>query len=195
MSQFKEVKHPSSIAHFLQSKMGLSRGWEDSCSSLALSNTIKLFLLHMVKLREIHSYSHVKRGAPGPRLHCWRNPKQLLLKARSNLAVDNCQAMLETGGSPTVNSTGGISVCRMGPGLQRDHWALVVCSTWAWGDLTWPHCWEPSNLLFLLRWVLYEEPNYRGRMYVVERGEFGSFDAWQARSANVQSIRRVINYF
>ncbi|XP_064255926.1 gamma-crystallin N [Passer domesticus] len=44
-------------------------------------------------------------------------------------------------------------------------------------------------------WVLYEEPNYRGRMYVVERGEFGSFSEWQARSASVQSIRRVVNYF
>uniref|UniRef100_A0A8C9MVW4 Crystallin gamma N n=1 Tax=Serinus canaria TaxID=9135 RepID=A0A8C9MVW4_SERCA len=44
-------------------------------------------------------------------------------------------------------------------------------------------------------WVLYEEPNYRGRMYVVERGEFSSFNEWQARSASVQSIRRVINYF
>uniref|UniRef100_A0A8C8SJZ2 Crystallin gamma N n=1 Tax=Pelusios castaneus TaxID=367368 RepID=A0A8C8SJZ2_9SAUR len=44
-------------------------------------------------------------------------------------------------------------------------------------------------------WVLYEEPNYRGRMYVVERGEYSSFNAWQAHSANVQSIRRVVNYF
>ncbi|OPJ85276.1 GTP-binding protein Rheb [Patagioenas fasciata monilis] len=44
-------------------------------------------------------------------------------------------------------------------------------------------------------WVLYEEPNYRGRMYVVERGDFSSFNAWQARNASVQSIRRVVNYF
>ncbi|XP_010004302.1 PREDICTED: gamma-crystallin N [Chaetura pelagica] len=44
-------------------------------------------------------------------------------------------------------------------------------------------------------WVLYEEPNYRGRMYLVERGEFSNFGAWQARGASVQSIRRVINYF
>ncbi|NXP35407.1 CRGN protein, partial [Leiothrix lutea] len=48
---------------------------------------------------------------------------------------------------------------------------------------------------FVPRWVLYEEPNYRGRMYVVERGEFSSFNEWQARSASVQSIRRVVNYF
>ncbi|XP_067398904.1 gamma-crystallin N [Emydura macquarii macquarii] len=44
-------------------------------------------------------------------------------------------------------------------------------------------------------WVLYEEPNYRGRMYVVERGEYNNFNAWQAQSANIQSIRRVVNYF
>ncbi|XP_015708354.1 gamma-crystallin N isoform X1 [Coturnix japonica] len=44
-------------------------------------------------------------------------------------------------------------------------------------------------------WVLYEEPNYRGRMYVVERGEFGNFQAWQGLNASVQSVRRVINYF
>ncbi|KAM9199109.1 gamma-crystallin N [Mergus octosetaceus] len=43
-------------------------------------------------------------------------------------------------------------------------------------------------------WVLYEEPNYRGRMYVVERGEFSSFRAWQACSSSVQSVRRVVNY-
>ncbi|XP_074842420.1 gamma-crystallin N [Carettochelys insculpta] len=44
-------------------------------------------------------------------------------------------------------------------------------------------------------WVLYEEPNYRGRMYVVERGEYSSFTMWQAHSATTQSIRRVVNYF
>uniref|UniRef100_A0A8C4WCD7 Crystallin gamma N n=1 Tax=Gopherus evgoodei TaxID=1825980 RepID=A0A8C4WCD7_9SAUR len=44
-------------------------------------------------------------------------------------------------------------------------------------------------------WVLYEEPNYRGRMYVVERGEYNSFNTWQAHSANIQSLRRVVNYF
>nr|XP_048698147.1 gamma-crystallin N [Caretta caretta] len=44
-------------------------------------------------------------------------------------------------------------------------------------------------------WVLYEEPNYRGRMYVVERGEYNSFNMWQAHSANIQSLRRVVNYF
>uniref|UniRef100_A0A8C5UF71 Crystallin gamma N n=1 Tax=Malurus cyaneus samueli TaxID=2593467 RepID=A0A8C5UF71_9PASS len=63
----------------------------------------------------------------------------------------------------------------------------------------WPRCMStvlaPRSPPSVPRWVLYEEPNYRGRMYVVERGEFSSFNAWQARSASVQSIRRVVNYF
>ncbi|XP_078008803.1 gamma-crystallin N [Phascolarctos cinereus] len=44
-------------------------------------------------------------------------------------------------------------------------------------------------------WVLYEEPNYRGHMYVVERGDYRSFNDWQAHSANVQSLRKVVNFF
>ncbi|XP_044281142.1 gamma-crystallin N [Varanus komodoensis] len=44
-------------------------------------------------------------------------------------------------------------------------------------------------------WVLFEEPNYRGPMYVVERGDYGCCDEWQAPGANVQSLRRIINYF
>lgn len=52
---------------------------------------------------------------------------------------------------------------------------------------------RPSLLSF--RWVLYEEPNYRGRMYVVERGDFRSFSDWEAQSARVQSLRRVLNFF
>ncbi|MBN3294498.1 CRGN protein, partial [Polypterus senegalus] len=44
-------------------------------------------------------------------------------------------------------------------------------------------------------WVMYEEPNYRGRMYIVERGDYRSHNEWQGHSANVQSIRRVVNYF
>uniref|UniRef100_A0A287BE61 Gamma-crystallin N n=2 Tax=Sus scrofa TaxID=9823 RepID=A0A287BE61_PIG len=44
-------------------------------------------------------------------------------------------------------------------------------------------------------WVLYEEPNYRGRMYLVERGDFRSFSDWEAHSARIQSLRRVANFF
>lgn len=46
-----------------------------------------------------------------------------------------------------------------------------------------------------LSWVMYEEPNFRGRMYVVERGDYSSHNEWQAQNPNIQSIRRVVNYF
>lgn len=54
---------------------------------------------------------------------------------------------------------------------------------------------SPDPLSLASRWVLYEEPNYRGRMYVVERGDFRSFADWEAHSARVQSLRRVVNFF
>ncbi|KAL2085439.1 hypothetical protein ACEWY4_018759 [Coilia grayii] len=44
-------------------------------------------------------------------------------------------------------------------------------------------------------WVMYEEPNFRGRMYIVERGNYCSHNEWQAQNPNIQSIRRVVNYF
>lgn len=50
-------------------------------------------------------------------------------------------------------------------------------------------------LCLLLSWVMYEEPNFRGRMYIVERGNYSSHNEWQAQNPNIQSIRRVVNYF
>lgn len=47
----------------------------------------------------------------------------------------------------------------------------------------------------LRSWVMYEEPNFRGRMYLLERGDYSSHSEWQAQSPNIQSVRRVINYF
>lgn len=44
-------------------------------------------------------------------------------------------------------------------------------------------------------WVLYEEPNYHGRMYIVERGNYCTHMEWQAENPNIQSVRRVANYF
>lgn len=148
----------------------------------------------MVKFREIHSYSNVKQGALGPRLYCWYNPKHLP-KARSSLAVGVCQATLGGAGGSAHNK------------LHQEHF----CAGWDWqsalvdckclnaapqsGHFAGAQGWDPGEPPFVPRWVLYEEPNYRGRMYVVERGEFSSFNEWQARSASVQSIRRVVNYF
>lgn len=70
----------------------------------------------------------------------------------------------------------------MVPGQERPGPAML--ST---GPLTSAALWP--------RWVLYEEPNYRGRMYLVERGDFRSFSDWEAQSARVQSLRRVANFF
>ncbi|KAG7247103.1 hypothetical protein CRUP_018576, partial [Coryphaenoides rupestris] len=44
-------------------------------------------------------------------------------------------------------------------------------------------------------WVMYEEPNYRGRMYLVERRNYGTHMEWQAQNHNIKSVRRVANYF
>ncbi|EHA98353.1 Gamma-crystallin N [Heterocephalus glaber] len=44
-------------------------------------------------------------------------------------------------------------------------------------------------------WVLHEEPNYCGRMVLLERGDLGGFSDWEAHSGRVQSLRRVVNFF
>lgn len=44
-------------------------------------------------------------------------------------------------------------------------------------------------------WVMYEEPNYRGRMYIVERRNYSTHIEWQAENPSIQSVRRVANYF
>lgn len=43
-------------------------------------------------------------------------------------------------------------------------------------------------------WVFYELPNYRGRQYLLERGEYRRFTEWAAMNPNVGSLRRVLNF-
>merc|ERR1711931_523945 len=38
-------------------------------------------------------------------------------------------------------------------------------------------------------WAMYEEPNFRGRMYMVERGNYSTHMEWQSENPNIQSIR------
>lgn len=40
-------------------------------------------------------------------------------------------------------------------------------------------------------WVFYELPNYQGRQYLLERGEYRRFTEWAAMNPNVGSFRRV----
>ncbi|XP_049904929.1 gamma-crystallin M2-like [Epinephelus moara] len=43
-------------------------------------------------------------------------------------------------------------------------------------------------------WLFYEQPNYRGRMYLIRPGEYKRFSEWGGRSARVGSIRRILDY-
>ena len=43
-------------------------------------------------------------------------------------------------------------------------------------------------------WVFYELPNYHGRQYLLERGEYRRFTEWAAMNPNVGSFRRVYNF-
>ncbi|XP_042351080.1 crystallin, gamma S3 [Plectropomus leopardus] len=43
-------------------------------------------------------------------------------------------------------------------------------------------------------WVFYELPNYRGRQYLLERGEYRRFTEWAAMNPNVGSFRRVHDF-
>lgn len=43
-------------------------------------------------------------------------------------------------------------------------------------------------------WVFYEQPNYHGRQWLVERGEYRRFTEWGAMHPSVGSMRRVQDY-
>ncbi|XP_066520923.1 gamma-crystallin M2-like [Hoplias malabaricus] len=43
-------------------------------------------------------------------------------------------------------------------------------------------------------WVFFEQANYRGRQYLLERGEYRRFSEWGAMHPTVASIRRVQDY-
>ncbi|XP_040058330.2 gamma-crystallin D isoform X2 [Gasterosteus aculeatus] len=41
-------------------------------------------------------------------------------------------------------------------------------------------------------WLFYEQPDYRGRMYLIRPGDYTRFSEWGGRSARVGSIRRIL---
>ncbi|XP_061665080.1 gamma-crystallin M2-like isoform X1 [Syngnathoides biaculeatus] len=43
-------------------------------------------------------------------------------------------------------------------------------------------------------WVFYEQPNYRGRQYLLEKGEYRRHAEWGALHPTVGSMRRVVDY-
>ncbi|XP_076013379.1 gamma-crystallin M2-like [Genypterus blacodes] len=43
-------------------------------------------------------------------------------------------------------------------------------------------------------WLLYDQPKYRGRMYLVRPGEYKRFNEWGSRNVRVGSIRRIIDH-
>ncbi|XP_066544088.1 gamma-crystallin M2-like [Amia ocellicauda] len=43
-------------------------------------------------------------------------------------------------------------------------------------------------------WVFFEHPNYRGRQYLLERGEYRRYADWGAMHAAVGSFRRIMEF-
>uniref|UniRef100_A0A3Q3W762 Beta/gamma crystallin 'Greek key' domain-containing protein n=1 Tax=Mola mola TaxID=94237 RepID=A0A3Q3W762_MOLML len=43
-------------------------------------------------------------------------------------------------------------------------------------------------------WLFYEHPNYRGRQYLLEHGEYCCYAEWGGMQPNVGSIRRVMEH-
>ncbi|XP_067373291.1 gamma-crystallin M2-like isoform X3 [Channa argus] len=43
-------------------------------------------------------------------------------------------------------------------------------------------------------WVLYDQPNYRGHQYFLDRGEYRNYTDWGATSPGVGSFRRVTGF-
>lgn len=43
-------------------------------------------------------------------------------------------------------------------------------------------------------WVFYEHPSYRGRQYLLEKGEYRRHSEWGALNPSVGSIRRVVDF-
>lgn len=40
-------------------------------------------------------------------------------------------------------------------------------------------------------WVVYQEPNYRGPHYILEKRDYNSFSDWGSQNTTVGSMRRI----
>ncbi|CAI5638148.1 unnamed protein product [Oreochromis niloticus] len=58
-----------------------------------------------------------------------------------------------------------------------------------------PKHWKNNNVhsckVFEGAWIFFEHPNYRGRQYLLERGEYRRYAEWGGMQPSVGSIRRV----
>ncbi|KAL4656807.1 Gamma-crystallin B-like [Arapaima gigas] len=43
-------------------------------------------------------------------------------------------------------------------------------------------------------WVFFEHPNYRGRQYLLEKGDYSCYTEWGAMYPTVGSIRHITSY-
>uniref|UniRef100_A0A8C2I9I4 Crystallin beta gamma X n=1 Tax=Cyprinus carpio TaxID=7962 RepID=A0A8C2I9I4_CYPCA len=51
---------------------------------------------------------------------------------------------------------------------------------------------KPIQICFaFLLWVAYQEPNYRGAHYILEKKDYNNFSDWGAQNSTIGSIRRV----
>lgn len=47
------------------------------------------------------------------------------------------------------------------------------------------------NIPCVGRWVVYQEPNYRGAHYILEKRDYNNFSDWGSQNSTVGSMRRV----
>lgn len=44
-------------------------------------------------------------------------------------------------------------------------------------------------------WLLYDQPNYRGKMYYLRPGEYRRYSNWGSTSPRIGSIRQITDFF
>lgn len=66
--------------------------------------------------------------------------------------------------------------------------SYVFCSVYIFSVVcTFPISLSPDH-----SWVAYQEPNYRGAHYTLEKKDYNNFSDWGAQNSTIGSIRRVL---